>query len=130
MSLAPAFHSTMQPPLDRISLKVSRRSFLNTSAALAGIGPLLARVIQAQSRQALLMAYVGTFSSPLRDVLPTQADLSPGNGRGSFSVGKAGKLTFAVPPRPVVFLKLPGRVRRNKVWQIEDAGCYETRRPC
>ncbi|QOV91761.1 lactonase family protein [Humisphaera borealis] len=29
-----------------------------------------------------LMAYVGTFSSPLKDVLPTQVDLPPGNGRG------------------------------------------------
>ena len=29
-----------------------------------------------------LMAYVGTFSAPLRDVLPTQVDLPPGNGRG------------------------------------------------
>jgi 6-phosphogluconolactonase (cycloisomerase 2 family) len=29
-----------------------------------------------------LMAYVGTFSSPLRDVLATQVDLPPGNGRG------------------------------------------------
>lgn len=29
-----------------------------------------------------LMAYVGTFSSPLEDVLPTQVDLPPGNGRG------------------------------------------------
>lgn len=29
-----------------------------------------------------LMAYVGTFSSPLRDMLPTQVDLPPGNGRG------------------------------------------------
>ncbi|MFO0011514.1 MAG: lactonase family protein [Planctomycetota bacterium] len=29
-----------------------------------------------------LWAYVGTFSSPLRDVLPTQVDLPPGNGRG------------------------------------------------
>jgi 6-phosphogluconolactonase (cycloisomerase 2 family) len=29
-----------------------------------------------------LLAYVGTFSSPLRDVLPTQVDLPPGNGRG------------------------------------------------
>lgn len=29
-----------------------------------------------------LMAYVGTFSSPLGDVLPTQVDLPPGNGRG------------------------------------------------
>jgi 6-phosphogluconolactonase (cycloisomerase 2 family) len=28
------------------------------------------------------MAHVGTFSSPLRDVLPTQVDLPPGNGRG------------------------------------------------
>ncbi len=28
------------------------------------------------------MAYVGTFSSPLRDVLDTQVDLPPGNGRG------------------------------------------------
>jgi 6-phosphogluconolactonase len=29
-----------------------------------------------------LLAYVGTFSSPLRDMLPTQVDLPPGNGRG------------------------------------------------
>jgi 6-phosphogluconolactonase (cycloisomerase 2 family) len=29
-----------------------------------------------------LLAYVGTFSSPLRDVPPTQVDLPPGNGRG------------------------------------------------
>lgn len=29
-----------------------------------------------------LMAYVGTFSSPLQDTLPTQVDLPPGNGRG------------------------------------------------
>ncbi len=29
-----------------------------------------------------LRAYVGTFSSPLVDVLPTQVDLPPGNGRG------------------------------------------------
>lgn len=28
------------------------------------------------------MAYVGTFSSPLEDVPPTQVDLPPGNGRG------------------------------------------------
>lgn len=28
------------------------------------------------------MAYVGTFSSPLHNVLPTQVDLPPGNGRG------------------------------------------------
>jgi 6-phosphogluconolactonase (cycloisomerase 2 family) len=40
--------------------------------AHAGTGP----------RDRPLVAYVGTFSSPLRDVLPTQVDLPPGNGRG------------------------------------------------
>ena len=42
------------------------------------------------------MAYVGTFSSPLRDTLPTQVDLPPGNGRGihRFTVERAtGALT-------------------------------------
>ena len=29
-----------------------------------------------------LMAYVGTYSSPLKNVRPTQVDLPPGNGRG------------------------------------------------
>src|ERR1044072_1048067 len=63
----------------------SRRSFLKASAALAGASSLLrpepTPALQAGS-MAPLMAYVGTFSSPLRDVLPTQVDLPPGNGRG------------------------------------------------
>ena len=44
----------------------------------------MAGLLQAQSGKAAgpLIAYVGTFSSPLRDVLPTQVDLPPGNGRG------------------------------------------------
>jgi 6-phosphogluconolactonase (cycloisomerase 2 family) len=45
-----------------------------------------------------LFAYVGTFSSPLRDTLPTQVDLPPGNGRGIhiFQVNRAtGALTAA-----------------------------------
>src|SRR6056297_2778516 len=29
-----------------------------------------------------LIAYIGTFSSPLTDTLPTQVDLPPGNGKG------------------------------------------------
>lgn len=44
------------------------------------------------------MAYIGTFSSPLKDVLPTQVDLPPGNGRGIhlFQVHRAtGELTPA-----------------------------------
>src|SRR5713226_8556687 len=62
----------------------SRRSFLKTSAALAGTMPLIDGLLQAQSGKASrpLLAYVGTFSSPLRDVLPTQVDRPPGNGRG------------------------------------------------
>jgi 6-phosphogluconolactonase len=71
----------------------SRRSFLKTSVALAGTTPLVAGSLGAQSGDASkpLMAYVGTFSSPLRDVLPTQVDLPPGNGRGihSYQVNRA-----------------------------------------
>jgi 6-phosphogluconolactonase (cycloisomerase 2 family) len=61
----------------------SRRSFLKASAALAGAAPLTGAGRAAQPADAKpLLAYVGTFSSPLRDVLPTQVDLPPGNGRG------------------------------------------------
>src|SRR5262249_50099997 len=62
----------------------SRRSFLKTSVALAGTTPLLDELLEAQSEKAArpLFAYVGTFSSPWGDVLPTQVDLPPGNGRG------------------------------------------------
>ena len=63
---------------------VSRRSFLRSSSALAGGVALMGGPLKAQAAEAQgpLMVYVGTFSSPLRDVLPTQVDLPPGNGRG------------------------------------------------
>lgn len=62
----------------------SRRTFLKTSTALAGISALTGRTArgQANAPAGALIAYVGTFSSPLRDTLPTQVDLPPGNGRG------------------------------------------------
>jgi 6-phosphogluconolactonase len=62
----------------------SRRSFLKTSTALVGIAPLTGLLPRTQAGKAAgpLVAYVGTFSSPLRDTLPTQVDLPPGNGRG------------------------------------------------
>jgi len=62
----------------------SRRSFLKTSTALVGISPLTGLLPRAEPAEAAgpLVAYVGTFSSPLRDTLPTQVDLPPGNGRG------------------------------------------------
>jgi 6-phosphogluconolactonase (cycloisomerase 2 family) len=80
-------------PIDR-----SRRSFLEASISLAVTTPLIGRSLRAQTGEAgrPLLAYVGTFSSPLRDVLPTQVDLPPGNGRGihRFEVNRAtGALT-------------------------------------
>ena len=64
-------------------LPSSRRSFLKTTVASAGAIASGTNLIQAQqSVERPLLAYVGTFSSPLRDTLPTQVDLPPGNGRG------------------------------------------------
>jgi len=62
----------------------SRRSFLRTSVAFAGATALGSEWLEAQpgGGAGALVAYVGTFSSPLRDVLKTQVDLPPGNGRG------------------------------------------------
>jgi len=78
----------------------SRRSFLKTSVAFAGSLAFIPSLVNAQPEQpaAPLIAYIGTFSSPLKDVLPTQVDLPPGNGRGihHFQVDrKTGALTPA-----------------------------------
>jgi 6-phosphogluconolactonase len=82
---------------------LSRRSFLKTSTALATLTPTASRRSRARGRQSAkpLVAYVGTFSSPLRDTLPTQVDLPPGNGRGIhiFDVDRA---TGGMAPRGVV----------------------------
>ena len=60
---------------------------------------LLAGLLQAQSSETSgpLIAYVGTFSSPLRDVLPTQVDLPPGNGRG-IHLFRVNRATGAMTP--------------------------------
>src|SRR6188472_2063754 len=64
------------------SLDHSRRLFLKTTV-LGGTMLLTDDLLRAQpAADKPLVAYVGTFSSPLRDVLPTQVDLPPGNGRG------------------------------------------------
>jgi 6-phosphogluconolactonase len=56
-------------------------------------------LLRAQPAEAAgpLLAYVGTFSSPLRDVLPTQVDLPPGNGRG-IHVFRVDRATGAMTP--------------------------------
>lgn len=68
--------------MPNFSNALSRRKFLKVSTTLAA-APFFARTFAgAAQAKAPLIAYVGTFSSPLHDVLPTQVDLPPGNGRG------------------------------------------------
>jgi 6-phosphogluconolactonase len=87
-----------------MTLDLTRRTFLQNSVALAGTAPLLGSALsaaaQTKDESRPLMAYVGTFSSPLKDVLPTQVDLPPGNGRGIhlFQVNRA---TGALAPAGV-----------------------------
>src|SRR6476660_5562073 len=66
------------------SLARSRRFYPVAFLLLAAASAVRARTAEAQAVAPAgpLVAYVGTFSSPLRDVLPTQVDLPPGNGRG------------------------------------------------
>lgn len=68
----------MTPPVP------SRRWFLKASTVLAGTSPLLGCLPNAPTGASAgrLIAYVGTFSAPLKDMPPTQVDLPPGNGRG------------------------------------------------
>lgn len=79
------------PPLEH-----SRRSFMKVSSALAvGVPSLL----NAQSTDAngSLMAYVGTYTSPLKNMRDTQVDLPPGNGRG-IHLFKVNRATGAMTP--------------------------------
>ncbi len=55
------------------------------------------RSLHAGDTAGALIAYVGTFSSPLRDVLPTQVDLPPGNGRG-IHIFRVDRATGAMTP--------------------------------
>jgi 6-phosphogluconolactonase (cycloisomerase 2 family) len=75
----------------------TRRSFLHTSVAFGGAAPLAAGVHSASEPDKPLLAYVGTFSSPLRDVLATQVDLPPGNGRG-IHIFRTDRATGALTP--------------------------------
>ena len=107
----------------------SRRSFLKTSVLLSGAAPLLTRTLQAQPGDAgkPLIAYVGTFSSPLRDMLATQVDLPPGNGRGIhiFNVDRAtGAMTPIEDPgtwlQRTPFSAVGGKENYgfpNRIWQ-------------
>ncbi len=77
----------------------SRRAFLKVTSAVAGSIPLLSvSLVSGQSDEIArpLIAYVGTYTSPLQNMRDTQVDLPPGNGRGIhlFQVDRAtGALT-------------------------------------
>ena len=81
----------------------SRRSFLKSSTTLLALSPLTGFQPRTGSEKAAgtLVAYVGTFSSPLRDTLPTQVDLPPGNGRG-IHLFQVDRSTGAMAPMGVV----------------------------
>lgn len=83
-------------PLDH-----SRRSFFKT-AAVAGAAVLSDQALRAQPNPVdlPLLVYVGTYSSPLGDVLPTQVDLPPGNGRG-IHLFRVDRATGAMTPAGV-----------------------------
>lgn len=79
----------------------SRRSLLKLSTTLAA-GLALPGSFQAapadKEKSGKLMAYVGTYTSPLQNMKATQVDLPPGNGRGIhlFEVNRAtGEMTPA-----------------------------------
>jgi 6-phosphogluconolactonase len=78
---SPTFQLDGEPMTDRDR---SRRAFVKSSIALAGTSVLSGggSIAEPRGADAPLFAYVGTFTSPLRDALPTQVDLPPGNGRG------------------------------------------------
>ena len=82
-----------------IPSKIPRRAFLKTSAALIGGGPVFASLMKAHAGAAVapLIAYVGTYTSPLKNVRPTQVDLPPGNGRG-IHLFQVDRVTGAMTP--------------------------------
>lgn len=84
-----------EPSIERSHSK--RRTFLKTLSAVTSMAAVAPVANALETADSGLLAYVGTFSSPLQDVLPTQVDLPPGNGRGIhvFQVDPAtGKWTF------------------------------------
>ncbi len=83
------------------SASYSRRSFLRTSSTLVGGASLLApSLLPAQSAKGKLIAYVGTYTSPLKNMLDTQVDLPPGNGRG-IHLFEVDRDTGVLTPGPV-----------------------------
>ena len=80
----------------------TRRSFLKAAAGAAGAAALAEgfAVRETEAADGPLLAYVGTYSAPLRNVPATQVDLPPGNGRG-IHIFRADPATGALQPAGV-----------------------------
>lgn len=79
-------------------MSYSRRAFIKVSLTSPVIASVMGEAHSASSdMEKPMIAYVGTFSSPLKDVLPTQVDLPPGNGRG-IHLFQINPLTGAMTP--------------------------------
>ncbi len=93
----------MPTPVSPPAKRASRRSPWLLSFPLAAGAWLCLGLpgATAADSAAPLLAYVGTFSSPLRDMLPTQVDLPPGNGRG-IHIFRVDRATGALTPSGVL----------------------------
>lgn len=60
---------------------LSRRLLIRTVMGLVIVSSQELKALENDAGRPLI-AYVGTYTSPLKNVLPTQVDLPPGNGRG------------------------------------------------
>jgi len=85
--------SHLRDPKFIVAAAVGSRRALSPIVAQVVLAIVAANLLAPAASRAAgpLVAYVGTYSSPLRDVLPTQVDLPPGNGRGIhlFNVDRA-----------------------------------------
>lgn len=81
-----------------IPTSISRRTFLHSAAAFGATTLVSARAAEDKRR---LMAYVGTYTSPLQNMRATQVDLPPGNGRG-IHIFEIDRVSGAMTPRGVV----------------------------
>ena len=89
--------------------KTPRRTFLQATCGLIAVAANPRRLFSNEptsvtanaTSKGELIAYVGTFSSPLSDVLPTQVDLPPGNGLG-IHLFRVDRTTGAMTPFDVV----------------------------
>ncbi len=106
-----------------------RRTFLASAAALATTA-----VVGAQEKEAKpLVAYVGTFSSPLKDTLPTQVDLPPGNGRG-IHIFHVNRGTGALTPAGVAELgtspsHLVANAAGTRLYSANETDCVNQEKP-